>query len=397
MNAADGLRMTKSLTIAYIVALTAIAASSLVAHGLLDRVIARTQTSSTIINISGRQRMLSQRIDLFAHKVVAGDKAAIPILKGLIDKFEQGHQAIILQNGELGLSLALSPNLKSIYFNAPDALDIKSRAFITAARVVQNSTNPAATYAALQQIDQAAIDTLLPVLDKAVHAFTDESIASIHSLRTTQLIVLAVLLITLLLEALFIFRPLVARVKKGFAQLFTLAMHDALTGIPNRRYFMEEATRLIALAQRHGSNLAFIMLDIDHFKKINDLYGHAVGDEVIKKTTRLMQSVLRASDLIGRLGGEEFAVILPYSDLANAVKIAEKLRLAISESSHNFAIADNLAEHIDVKWTVSVGVTDMLLKDQLSGMSKRADDALYSAKIMGATNLWLKRLNKTSN
>ncbi len=167
-------------------------------------------------------------------------------------------------------------------------------------------------------------------------------------------------------------------------------MHDALTGIPNRRYFMEEAARLIALAQRHGSNLAFIMLDIDHFKKINDLYGHAVGDEVIKKTTRLMQSVLRASDLIGRLGGEEFAVILPYSDLANAVKIAEKLRLAISESSHNFAIADNLAEHIDVKWTVSLGATDMLLKDQLSGMSKRADDALYSAKNNGRNQFVVK-------
>ncbi|MBC7788176.1 MAG: type IV pili methyl-accepting chemotaxis transducer N-terminal domain-containing protein [Methylophilaceae bacterium] len=104
MNATVGLSMTKSLTIAYILAVMAIAASSLVAHGLLNRVIARTQTANIIINISGKQRMLSQRIDLFANKVMDGDKAAIPILKSLIGKFEEGDQAIILQNGELELS-----------------------------------------------------------------------------------------------------------------------------------------------------------------------------------------------------------------------------------------------------------------------------------------------------
>src|SRR6185436_2617533 len=105
----------------------------------------------------------------------------------------------------------------------------------------------------------------------------------------------------------------------------------SLTGLGNRAYFMERAEAARGLAQRHRRDLCALMLDIDHFKAINDRYGHAAGDDVLKALGAALARVLRSADISGRTGGEEFAAVLPETGLAQAMQTAERVRQAIAE------------------------------------------------------------------
>ncbi len=376
MDSQQALKVSRNLTFAYMIALTAIAVSSIISHVLLDRVIDKSKTSGAVINISGKQRMLSQRIDIYAHLAVTGNIDAKRVLNQLVDEFENAHNAIIKQDGDLGLKMRLSNDVKNMYFNNPIQLDKKSREFIASAREILESDDINILNNSLKKVNDAATISLLPSLDKIVHQFTVENQATVASLRTTQKIMLFVLLSTLALEANFIFRPLVQKIKWAFSQLFTMAMHDVMTNIPNRRYFMDESKRILAVNERNQSAATFMMLDIDHFKKINDSYGHDVGDKVIKATAEIMQHTLRGSDLVGRLGGEEFGITLPDCDLENAKKIATKLLHAIADATVRIGNPNQK----NVKWTISIGLTQAVNQESVEKIAKRADEALYKAK-----------------
>ncbi|HYH23387.1 MAG TPA: diguanylate cyclase [Azospirillum sp.] len=172
-----------------------------------------------------------------------------------------------------------------------------------------------------------------------------------------------------------------AALERSNRELERLAMLDALTGIANRRHFFAMAEREVALARRHQRPMGVLMLDIDHFKEINDRHGHAVGDEVLKQVARVALSVLRATDHIGRIGGEEFAVLLPDSDLDGAVATAERLREAIEGAALSGVGAD-------VHCTVSVGVAEWAPEDaSIEASLNRADAALYRAKREGRNRM----------
>ncbi|HYD67671.1 diguanylate cyclase [Azospirillum sp.] len=171
-----------------------------------------------------------------------------------------------------------------------------------------------------------------------------------------------------------------AALERSNRELERLAMMDALTGIANRRHFFAMAEREVALARRHQRPLGVLMLDIDHFKEINDHHGHAAGDEVLKQVARVALSVLRATDHIGRIGGEEFAVLLPDSDMDGAVATAERLREAIEGAA--------LSIGADVHCTVSVGVAEWAPRDaSIEAALNRADAALYRAKREGRNRM----------
>ena len=163
--------------------------------------------------------------------------------------------------------------------------------------------------------------------------------------------------------------------KRMEKELRDLATSDSLTGLPNRRQFLlrmdEEFSRLQRL---DAQSVSVLMLDIDHFKRVNDSYGHAVGDEVLKHFARLVHEELRKIDVVGRLGGEEFAIILPGADPAAAEAFAERLRQKIETSP---APAAGSA----VKFTVSIGIAAMRPMDASTNVAlARADEALYLAK-----------------
>ena len=157
-----------------------------------------------------------------------------------------------------------------------------------------------------------------------------------------------------------------------------LASTDSLTGLPNRRQFMALGTREFARAQRHHLELTALMIDVDHFKKVNDTHGHEVGDRVLKAFGRGMQAVLRGHDIIGRIGGEEFAALLIQTPLPEAVLVARRLKRSLAE----LAVKTN--DGIDLTCTVSMGASQ-LRPDLpcLDALLAEADRALYGAKRAG--------------
>ena len=148
------------------------------------------------------------------------------------------------------------------------------------------------------------------------------------------------------------------------------ARTDYLTGLANRRQFDWEGARLVELARRHGEPITLIMLDLDHFKVVNDTYGHGTGDEVLKHIAALMSRVCRKSDLAGRWGGEEFVILLPKSDAQDGAEMAERLRAEVE--AHTFPEVGSV--------TVSMGVASTAAGDSLDDLLKRADSLLSRAK-----------------
>ncbi|MES3020822.1 MAG: diguanylate cyclase [Pseudomonadota bacterium] len=166
---------------------------------------------------------------------------------------------------------------------------------------------------------------------------------------------------------------MVRQVRLG-ARMRDLAMIDELTRLPNRRNFMATANEAFARARRDGTDIALAGLDIDLFKSINDTYGHAVGDLVLQRTAHALRVALRPSDVIGRVGGEEFLVLMPGASLDEAAGAAERLRAAVAAADCS-DLAPGLEAHISIGVTARAGADD-----QLEAAIKRADGAMYCAK-----------------
>lgn len=160
-------------------------------------------------------------------------------------------------------------------------------------------------------------------------------------------------------------------------RLEELAYTDPLTGALNRRSFMEGAAREVERARRYQRPLSVVMFDLDHFKSLNDTYGHLAGDDVLRTVVARTRQVLRDSDILGRYGGEEFAILLPETPKELARQVAERLRQAMAAQP---MIADGSA----VAVTISLGVSELdPSEDAIGNTLRRADDAMYDAKESG--------------
>ena len=155
---------------------------------------------------------------------------------------------------------------------------------------------------------------------------------------------------------------------------------DSLTGLLNHRRLMENLQNEMARAKRHGGDVSFVMLDIDHFKGINDSYGHAAGDRVIKNLARLLKQRLRGTDIIGRYGGEEFGVILPQTGIDEAVRVLEEVRV-------HFAAMEHYAGENCFNVTLSGGVAGTSSTVDVSELLETADQMLYQAKREGRNRI----------
>lgn len=155
-----------------------------------------------------------------------------------------------------------------------------------------------------------------------------------------------------------------------------LSQTDALTGLNNRAAFDRVMDRELSLADRQGRSLTLMLLDIDWFKKVNDEYGHAAGDEVIRVVAEEMTRMTRSSDVVFRYGGEEFAVILSDVDSLTAMDVAERIRLTLKKQVIYF-------NDEEIKITVSIGIGCYQHKEGRESLFERTDKALYRAKDMG--------------
>ncbi len=179
-----------------------------------------------------------------------------------------------------------------------------------------------------------------------------------------------------------------SKIEEQYNKLRWLALTDELTGLINRRHFMERAAQEIQRARRYQRSLSVLMMDLDRFKLINDRYGHAVGDQVLAATGEVIRKTLRSTDIAGRYGGEELCFLLPDTDTQGAVLLAERIRRALA--AHSFSTADGVTFQV----TCSIGVTTLGsdVTDHLSIISQ-ADLAMYQAKAAGRNRVQVKELS----
>ena len=161
-------------------------------------------------------------------------------------------------------------------------------------------------------------------------------------------------------------------------QSYNLSIKDGLTGVFNRHYFDIHILQMIKKANENNRPLSLLMFDLDHFKQVNDVYGHQAGDEVLKTFTHILKNIFRVTDLVARYGGEEFVVLLGDTYLTEAISIAERVRAEIEKT--NFIIP---GQNEPINKTASIGVTEYILSEAEATFISRADEALYTAKDSG--------------
>jgi diguanylate cyclase (GGDEF)-like protein len=173
------------------------------------------------------------------------------------------------------------------------------------------------------------------------------------------------------------------RMREAIERLRELSQHDVLTGALNARAYYEQGDRLILASRRVGQPCSLLFIDLDHFKAINDTRGHAAGDAVLRAVAERIAASVRRSDLVGRIGGEEFSVLLPHTDAAQALVLADKLRAAVEALSVPIA-----GRTLQV--TASIGVAIGREADEsILDIQQRADRAMYQAKAMGRNRVTL--------
>ena len=165
-------------------------------------------------------------------------------------------------------------------------------------------------------------------------------------------------------------------IDKNIEKLQYNASYDFLTKIFNRKTYFEISEEIFELSKRQNEPFSILLIDIDHFKRINDTYGHLIGDEVLKFVSSNISKLLRKSDILGRYGGEEFIVTLPNTKLDNAKTIAEKINKYIYDNHY-------VNETYNLQLSVSVGIAQIKKETNLTDLIHKADEALYKAKNYG--------------
>ena len=370
----------RTTTVVYLIALTLIAALSITSYVLTNHIVDRQQGTALLINTAERQRTLSQRITRVAEEVADGTlepSAGRAELLALADRMEQAQHQLLDGDVTLGMPPARSRSLRTIYFDSPLRLAQQVNVFLAETRAF--AKNPAVTLADpdLRAMIAGARAPLPEGLNTAVSQYQAESEHDIRRLDHMMTTSTATMLVVLVLEALLIYRPLFHRLTGAISMLVKTSTTDFLTGSLNRRAFLALAERELARSARLQQPTCLLMADIDRFKVINDTYGHAAGDLVIKHFAGVVQSYLRLEDSVGRIGGEEFGILLPSTNLQGAMLAAERIRERFANTT---AAVTPHAQRILA--TVSLGVV-CVTGGSATDLLSQADQLLYRAKEAG--------------
>ena len=369
---------TRSLTIYYVVALLILGGLLLGCHAIMIRELNGAGHAAAIINQSGRQRMLTERIARSASEYRLQMPGARENLLAAASAMERSHRVLAAEAAGLNSSTGELKRLHEAYDPAgTDSLEGQIVPYLALARHLVS--HPASDADSAGELTMLSAEAAMLVLSFEEVVTIRELIAEQRDerLKAIQTKLLWIAFLTMLAEALTIFRPMVRRTIRSSRRWQVLATTDALTGVANRRNLLETGLRELGRARRSQRPTSLLVLDIDHFKQINDRFGHAAGDAVLAALACALQEQLRPSDLLGRIGGEEFAVLLPETVLPKAALVAERLRAAAETVSTEFD------GHV-IRMTVSIGAALVAHEAaDLSSALAAADRALYRAKHLG--------------
>jgi diguanylate cyclase (GGDEF)-like protein len=351
---------------------------------IIDDIVAEESNMVEVNDIGGRQRMLSERIvHLLLEYAIETDQSDRDQIVGLINlsliPFDRTHNLLIRGHLANGQMIIFSDNIDDIFFDAPEYLDKKARIFIYNTREVLDqewSPELVSSYY-FKQLREAAKQDLHSSLEILATQYTENSKIRITQLRMIVAVLLGGIVIILFGVGTFVFIPMFKRIENQENELHKQAFIDPLTNCHNRRSFLTNASKSFERSRRYDHTFSVLYIDIDYFKSINDRYGHAVGDEAIKQMTRICQMNIRDSDILGRLGGDEFGIILQECGLEYATQTAEKLRSCVSDH----VISD---ERMSVRLSISIGAVTINENDKDAfDILRRADNNLYEAKQTG--------------
>lgn len=365
----------------YVAALLIIAILSISSHLILDFTLSTNNGFARLINVSGRQRMYSQRIASLSAQYYYGDQSAKKPLIRTIVAFESSHQKLV-NDKNVHNNTKNSRKLYQLYYSGDNAINSLIDNYVREAwTITNNPPHSNRSLTAINALSQQSRKLLLSKLDQVVATYQEESERRINILNTVQWSILFIVLLTLLFEATFLFHPMFKRIRRFTEQLLKLATTDYLTNISNRRHFIESCDVVLHDAKQHFSAVSLIMLDVDHFKQINDTYGHSIGDEILIAIAEQMRNIVRNIDFVGRLGGEEFAILLPGVKIEDAKSIAERLK-------NNIAKIEIKTDQGIASTTISIGLTTVQGED-IDTALKLADKALYAAKANGRNQVFI--------
>lgn len=379
-----------SLTNAYIVALAIIATLTISSHLIVSSITKRQIESAEMSFYIGRQRALLQQTIIYANNYYNSDAPLeLGFMKKSIDALSNGHGLMMNKAG------------KKFFFGIPDSevlyqayhgtrqygmKDIEK--FFSAMgefEVIGVEEGKNARKRALDAASEIS-RSLIRTLDILFEDYQTETILKIKKSYDHQLWTVFVILLVLLFEAVYIFNPLVKRIKDYHQTLLREALEDHLTGLYNRRAFLKRAKSELNKAGRDKTPVAVVLTDLDHFKKVNDTYGHHVGDLVLKLFSALAQKSFRSGDTIGRIGGEEFAIFLPNIELEQGQQIIERFRALVSASPCFYK--DERGEKKSLNFSASFGMVvaaggTWTIEELLAA----ADERLYASKHAGRNRL----------
>lgn len=403
-------QLKQSMTIRYLLAISLIAVFSIAAFVSMNVVINGMDKNMYLVNVSGKQRLLSQYIALDAYRVYAATQTKIEqeellLIKKRLRKnlAEMSRANNMLSQGLLidGRPVSLSPEIREMFFGE---LNIKFRVqqYLALVRLIMDLPEYEQKKIIILDIERFS-SGLLNDLDKIVSQFQKEGEERLQKIKDTKFILLFLTLLVLLLEILFIFRPMVNRIvalsqmkesaledlekqvklrtlhlEKMNKQLNQLAHHDALTGLRNRLNMEANIEEVLEASQKNGIEFAVLMLDLDWFKRVNDQYGHDVGDFVLRELAQILKQSVREGDHVYRAGGEEFVVLLNRISYQDAKQKAERIR----QSVENYVF---MANGVKLRKTISGGLyhSSLMNVSSVKELLKQADKALYRAKNSG--------------
>lgn len=379
MHEKDPVRL---LTWGYILALAIIGLMSVSIHFMIDRIVAEQDSVATIISKSMNQTTLAQAIALRATTLVQrpNDDARQSLIAATA-KMRDAHMQLVKQGLAEKTDFNTAPEvLINIYFDPPYDLNKKITGFLDHADALAAQKDDALTVGAPDYtylMDQVE-GPLGAALNASLYSYESSILEKISKLQSFQRMAVLVIVITLICEAFLIFMPLVSRVRRYAEELKRLTMTDLLTGIGNRRFFIFRGSQEMHRARRMRKELCLALIDLDRFKAVNDDYGHKSGDMVLQQFVQVIQKCMRHEDVFARLGGEEFAVLLPHTAIDDGINVIERMRLAVEATE--FEIDRGLRTRI----TLSAGLTRVNLShEDFEAAIVLADVAMYEAKRLG--------------